>query len=705
MSGRRAALPLALLAFLLAPPVASAAPEWTAPVNFPLPAGSRIGEEPNPEVQIAYQSGGIANEAFLQVESASPPQTTLHVGTMAPGGSYSDQFTLASAEGAIPVSAQIAVAPDGAAVLAWAELTGSNLETAPYRYRAAYRPAGSATWEAPFTIAVDGERQTGFAAYLTPAIAADGTAAVGVQHIASGVKGAGQSERLYRLDVAVRAPGGAWTTQRISPVDESAEGLALGFDAGGDLTAAYTQRFSEGGTSSPEDDRYTLIVRRRPVGSGVWGPEENITGSEIQWTADAQRLAVDEAGDAVLAYQYVRSSPQSLDAWAVTRQGPNGSWTTPTQIVSGGAGSAPETAGVAPDGMAYVLYSYQGNSSGEDCEGVVRAQTGSGFTAKRCVSPTNEDTFSGSLAFLGADAYFAWRSNPPGESTSTTIQGARWSGAAALPDVARNLDQAGLLYGTPTLVDDQQGSVAAFYTQGRQLRAAAYDGGPPILLGAGVPTTAAAGQPVSFSASFVDLWSGLGGGQPTWSFGDGSATASGANVSHTFAAPGTYTITLSAADALGNATSSTYTIMVRALPGIPPAPGPIDTRAPTVTLSPPACPRRLSKTACKRRRASRSAWQTLKGTVTDPAPSSGIASVQVAIYRMQGRRIFALSKGRFRKASKARARSTFTAARVRGGGWSLTLPKLTAGTYTILVRASDRAGHVSATVSRTIKLS
>ncbi len=467
MPSRRAALPLALLALLLVPPAACATPEWVAPINFPVPGSDTFEGKPVAQDQVVYQDGGVADEAFLQIGSLAPLQTKLHIGTMPPGGSYSDQLTVASGEGAYPVSAQIAVAADGAAVAAWAELTGPSLETSPYRYRAAYRPAGSATWETPFTIALDTERQKGVFQYLTPAISANGTAAVGVQHIAGGEHGASQGEPVYRIDVAVHPPAGTWSAQRISPPNESAEGLGLGFDAGGDLTAAYAQRFSEGPTPSPEDDRYTLIARRRPAASGVWGPEENITGSEIQWTVDAQHLAVNEAGDAVLAYQYV--GPKSLGAWAVTRVGTNSSWSPPTHIVSGGAGAAPEAAGVAHNGTSYVLYSFQGNSSGEDCEGVVRAGLSGAFTGERCVSPTNEDAFSGSIAFLGDDAYFAWRSNPPGEASSFTVQGARWLIDPIFPDVTHNLDQTGPRYGPPTLVEDLQGSVVAFYEHETQI--------------------------------------------------------------------------------------------------------------------------------------------------------------------------------------------------------------------------------------------
>ncbi len=699
MSSRRAVLSV-ILGLLLLPAAANATPGWVAPFNFPVPStdlsiGGIQGQD-----QILYQNGGIATEAFLQVQSISPVQTTLHVGTLAPGGSYSDQLTINSSGAGIPLEPKIAVAPNGAALAVWQEYETSSLETSPIRFRAAYRPASSNLWEAPFTIATETEREKGFSPTLTPAISANGTAAVGIQRFANGESTGTNKRPNYRVDVAVHPAGGSWQApERLSPVAISAVNLTLAFDGSGDLTAAYTKRFFEAEKTKENEDKSTVIVRRRPASSGVWGFEEDITGSENSWSADAMYLGENEAGDAVVAYQYFKA-PSTLETKAVTRQGPDGSWTAPAELAPKSATAA---AGVAPDGKAYVLYSFQGNSSGESCEGVVRAPAGGSFSAERCLSPPNQDTFSGSMTFLGNDAYFAWRGNVPGEQSNTTVQGGRWADSSTLPDVATNLDTPGLQYGFPTIVNDFQGSAVAFYTNpGGQLRAAAYDAGPPILLGANVPATATAGQPVSFSASFFDLWAGLGAGQPTWSFGDGSAPAGGATTTHTFTAPGAYTISLGAADAVGNtAGTTTYTITVK--PATVTGP-PADTQPPTVTLSLPKCAKKLSKKACKRQRASRSAWQTLTGQVTDPAPSSGIASVQVAIYRTSGKRIEALIGKRFRKTTKTKARKTFTTANLSGASWSLHLPKLKPGHYTILVRATDKAGHVSATITKTLQL-
>jgi hypothetical protein len=687
MPSRRVVL-IALLGLLLVPATASAAPDWTSAVTFPLP-----GIAFNGQAEVLFQNGGIANEAFLQVESISPLQTTLHVGVVPPGGAYTDQLTIPSSPGAIPASAQIAVAANGAAVLTWTELTGPTVGS-PYRYRAAYRPAGSASWEAPITIATDSEHNEEIYSYLTPVIGPDGTATVGVQHIADGEKGTGgQKQPVSRLDIAVHPAGGGWQTPtRISPVSVSAESLALSLNAQGDLTAAYTSVISEGSKPETSDDRVTAIVRRMPASTKVWGPEEDITGSVITHSVYALHLGENEAGDAVLTYQYGELT-KAFDVWAVTRQGPNGSWTTPAQLVTGSSG--PADARVAPDGKAYILYWFQGSSSGESCEGVLRAQTGGAFTPQRCVSPPNQDTFSGSIAFLGNDAYFAWVGNVPGKSEIATVQGSRWVDSASLPEVARNLDLPGLPYGSPTLVNDGDGSVVALFTNAaNQLRAAAYDAGAPIALATGIPATATAGQPASFTSTFVDLWSGLGAGQPTWNFGDETPTVAGGNATHTFATPGSYTVTLTAADTFGNATSSTHTVVVQPV---------ADTQPPKVTISLPACSKKLSKSKCKRHQAQRIAWQTLTGRVTDPAPSSGIASVQVAIYRTSGKTVEGLSGKHFKKTTKSKARKAFVSAKVSGTHWSLRLPTLKAGSYTILVRAKDRAGHV-ATITKSVKL-
>ncbi len=684
MSSRRTVLTV-VLGLLLLPASATATPGWTAPANFPLPANALPST-----VHIGYQSGGTATVAYLELVSSSPLQIVLHVGVIPPGGAYQEQLRIASETNSIPADVEFAEAPDGAAVVQWSVLQGSEPTTSPLAYLASYRPAGSGTWEAPATIAADATQVKGIGDTLVPTISTDGTAAAGIDHLDPTIPPPGGS----RIDVAVHPPGGSWgPSAQVSPAKDSSEGLALGFDANGDLTAAFRLELS--------NTRHTLAAERRPASSGVWGSLEDVTGSDVTSDAFGPALGVGPDGSAVIAFQYVHyAGTKTLDVNAVTRSGATGSWTTPVDVAPGGASSGPMAAGVSATDKAYVLYRFQGSSSGEDCVGAVRSPTGANaFTAPHCVSPTNFQPGEGGVAFLGNDAYFAWSGQPNGGS-SYVPEGSRWIDGALQPDSFTDLDTPSTSISLKQVVPDEDGSVAAFWATPSTLRAAAFDAGGPNLLSASVPTTATAGQPISFSASFFDLWSGLAAGQPTWSFGDGSTPLAGASVTHAFSSPGAYTITLTAADALGTTTTSTYPITVQS----PPGSSAVDTQRPKVTLNLPKCPKRLSKRACKRRLQSRSAWQTLTGAVTDPAPSSGIASVQVAVYLTRGKHVEGLVGKRFRKTTTAKARKTFTAAKVSGASWSLRLPKLGPGRYTILVRATDRAGHVSATVTRTVQL-
>jgi hypothetical protein len=97
--------------------------------------------------------------------------------------------------------------------------------------------------------------------------------------------------------------------------------------------------------------------------------------------------------------------------------------------------------------------------------------------------------------------------------------------------------------------------------------AALLDGAGPGLSGLSIPATAIAGVPVTFSVSPLDQISSVTG--TTWSFGDASS-ASGTTVTHTFAKPGTYAVTLTATDAFGNTTTQSASIVVGEA-AIPPA--------------------------------------------------------------------------------------------------------------------------------------
>jgi hypothetical protein len=76
-----------------------------------------------------------------------------------------------------------------------------------------------------------------------------------------------------------------------------------------------------------------------------------------------------------------------------------------------------------------------------------------------------------------------------------------------------------------------------------------YDAAPPSTTPIASSGTGLAGDPMTFSESASDAWSGVG--VPTWTFGDG-ATATGATVTHTYAAAGTFALHVTVTDGSGN---------------------------------------------------------------------------------------------------------------------------------------------------------
>ena len=84
------------------------------------------------------------------------------------------------------------------------------------------------------------------------------------------------------------------------------------------------------------------------------------------------------------------------------------------------------------------------------------------------------------------------------------------------------------------------------------------DAVPPTFGSIIVPRTATAGNAVALSAVATDALSTV---TLSWDFGDGAA-ARGTSVTHTYGAPGTYTVTVRAQDSAGNTVSQTRPITV-----------------------------------------------------------------------------------------------------------------------------------------------
>ena len=138
------------------------------------------------------------------------------------------------------------------------------------------------------------------------------------------------------------------------------------------------------------------------------------------------------------------------------------------------------------------------------------------------------------------------------EGAAGSLPSGAWQTAEPLSDASTNANE-------PAVAMDEQGNgVAAWHRlDGKGFyiaEAAGYDAAGPLLNSLAIPASGTVGQSLAFSVSPLDVWSALGA--TTWSFGDG-ASAVGYRASPTpTARPGTYTVTVTGADVLGNATSA-----------------------------------------------------------------------------------------------------------------------------------------------------
>ena len=92
---------------------------------------------------------------------------------------------------------------------------------------------------------------------------------------------------------------------------------------------------------------------------------------------------------------------------------------------------------------------------------------------------------------------------------------------------------------------------------------------PPVLSAISVPAGVEVGTAAAMSAAAADAWSPVTLG---WDLGDGT-TVAGDAISHTYAAAGTRTVTVTATDAAGNAATATREIVVTQTPAGGTGPG------------------------------------------------------------------------------------------------------------------------------------
>ncbi len=304
-----------------------------------------------------------------------------------------------------------------------------------------------------------------------------------------------------------------------SPNPRNVNVPSVAVNARGDAVAVWEDFFEEPGAGTMEEH---IQVATRAAGASTWGAPVTLTKTR-NWVGEPgnQEVAIDGQGDAVAIWARMHGAEkETVEASQDHTLG--SSWSPP--VVISGPGKMEEAPEIAVNeaGNAMIVWERQ--------------------------EPTGTEIVEGSS---GTATSVAWQ---PAKAISATKPGSE----AKEPDVGM----------------DAQGNAAAvwaalnggFYIA----EAAGFDGAGPVIGALSIPGSGTVGQTLSFSLSASDVWSTLGG--TTWNFGDGHSTT-GATVTHAYAKAGTYNVTVTTADVLGNTTSAAAAVTITGTPiGIGPPP-------------------------------------------------------------------------------------------------------------------------------------
>jgi PKD domain-containing protein len=444
----------------------------------------------------------------------------------------------------------------------------------------------------------------------TPAVALDG------QGDAVAVWQTGVEEK---IEAAVRpAAEGAWQAPVvISPEGAVPSGPQVAVDAAGDAVAVWSDRESSSGNS-------VWASVRSPV-TGVWSPAERLSEvGEPGRSSLHPVVAFGDEGDAVAmweAFEPERVPGAHKVIEAIVRPSVGAAWRAPTVVAT--HGREPRL-GVAASGEAVAVWQGEGgvyaatlpasSSTWAAAVPVVESEAGNprvAVDARGDAVAVWESTIGGWGSTPGTNtiqaavklAGGAWGApvniSEPVEYShlypelfpdiAVSPQGsaiAVWDGygytpngwsvqGAALPAIDGSWQPRVQIAGTPGIITvpsvgvDEHGNGLVLW-QGREgesreggtelIQTAEYDASSPVLQGVSVPSTGIAGRVLSFAVSPMAMTTALG--QTSWSFGDGTPPVTGTSVSHVFAVPGSYRVTVTTADVFGNPTSASSMIQV-----------------------------------------------------------------------------------------------------------------------------------------------
>jgi hypothetical protein len=272
--------------------------------------------------------------------------------------------------------------------------------------------------------------------------------------------------------------------------------------------------------------------------------------------AGEPEVAFDAAGNAVALFHARKTPASELLVESTELKAGAAAWSSTLQVSDTGQSTFEPQLAVDPGGKAIAIW--RGNSTNR-VEG--RTRTGGLWSvSQQFLSAAGEIAREPRLdADAAGDAVAVWRSKSGSETRikgSLLPAGGTWSSPVDLSEPGQNASE-------PDLDVNPHGSAVASWRRfdgSNEIIQSSYLSATLTLQAHSIPTTAAAGAPLSFSVSPVALWPGV---LTVWDFGDGK-TAQGDAVSHTYAKGGTYKVTVISTDGRGNSASATGSVVVAA---------------------------------------------------------------------------------------------------------------------------------------------
>jgi len=525
---------LVLLVGMLSAAVGSAsAAGWLAPADI---SASNETVDGRPEVAVDAEGNAVAiwerHVGGAEIVEASERPA---------GGEWSEPETL-SLPGEEGERSMVAIDASGDAIAFWITGDGST----HFLVRSAVRPSGG-EWSAPETLSEP------LSEAVTPLLAVDAASeAVAVWTVFKG------GDR--RLQGTVRSANGAWSEpEDLSPAGQHVNPLQGGPDVAIDASGTAIAVWTLEGSSN-----YIVQATVRAAGGDDWGAPDDLSAAGQDATEPA--VAMNEAGEAVAVWTRIDGS----DTVQGAARPAGGAWTAPDDLSAAGQDAGEPEVAIDEAGEAVAVWRrYDGSNL--IVQGSMRP-AGGAWTAANNLSAPGRDGSSPVVAISDeAGAVATWfRSDGADLRVQAAVRPP--NGAWSQPD---DLSAAGENAGFPAIALDAAGNAFAVFgrngNDGPFVQATGYDFSAPRLDDLRIPATGTVGVPVSFAVSPFDVFPL---GATSWAFGDGSQAGGGNAVSHVYAAPGRYPVTVSAFDAGGNASTRTATIAIAA--GPPPPRRPVE---------------------------------------------------------------------------------------------------------------------------------